>query len=98
MTFRLTEEMLTRLQERADEAGCHSVSEFARRKVIEEPEETFPGIILLILEYCRSNSAHLNIICEVMGLNKDARQAEVDVCKQDLMKLEAKMMGGHFAG
>ena len=72
VTFRTTEEGWDELQRRAEEAGCSSVSEFARLKVEDDPREGMRHDLYWSKEFSKSAVALCNIILMRMGLQPEA--------------------------
>lgn len=91
VTFRTTEEGWTELQRRATEAGCSSVSEYARLKVEDDPREGMRHDLHWAKEFGKSAVALCNIILIKMGVPLDEVKRMLPEKKAELTMIE---MGG----
>lgn len=81
VSFRVTEEEYDQISEASRMAGCSSVSEFVRRRSLEDISGGMRDAILLIRELALSSVAHLNVQCDTMGIKADDRGRLVDQYK-----------------
>lgn len=93
ITFRATDEEQRLIKEAAAAAGCRGVSEYIRRRVLEDSDDGVRDAILTILEYVRSISAHINLMMDMAGTTADERQEIIQKYKYELVVAENDIMG-----
>lgn len=86
ISFRVNEQMFELIKERAEQAGCNSISEFARRKTAEDESDSMREVILFIKEMVLSALAHHNVILDVAGVKVEDRDNAVQQYKIDILE------------
>lgn len=86
ISFRATDEQVEFLKAGAQQTGCHSISEFVRRKALDVSSDGMREIIFFIKEMCLSSLAHHNLLLDISGVNVDTRDELIQQKKIDIIE------------